>query len=223
MAQSARGRNQEERWFKMLFFAFDILHRRVFGETDITERIVIEPDGCDYVMRYFSPAEVRTELPPQSKRILERRKLRKGQDAFVLEREGFLEYLHDMPALYGEVLGVNGSRPIPKRLLIALLALHECRHKAHARKLVRHVSERNILDRMDGHLPKREHPEFVHLSTQFFQMVLEITEELKSIPPDETDAYLVEALGLYFWERSRTSDLSLLAKHFSRFVLLAPR
>lgn len=207
-------------WYLMLILTMEALHQRAFRERGIFKRIFRADKGLRTPMAYLPPHDARRQV--RGTHAEDRVGL--GQDAFLVGVHEFPPFLKYVPSLYAKALGVNGKRPIPKRLLIALLALHECRHKASHRGLVRRVSPRSIAAHLDGHLRKGECAGFARFLRRYMHVFCCLPAVKKRMRSrDELDASVVEALGLYVWECRRIRGLSLITKHFPRMVLLARR
>lgn len=214
LRKTGRLHGKEHRWVDLLLLIMEQQHQRAFGERHAYRRIFVVEGKQPFIMRYLPPARAAEDLG---------RRIPKGQDAFMISLEGLMEYLETKPDVYSWTLGINRGRPIPKHLWIALLALHECRHKAQFQRKVHLVNQRNILTNLNGTIPTTERLALIKFLREWSSLNKLLQSEEHELPRKEADARLLEGVALYLWEYQRIRGMQLLTESFPRLILLAPK
>ncbi len=188
MPQAILLKPTERRWVNRFFLVMELLHKVAFQEKNVFKRIFLAKGGTNVVAQYVTPEDASRFYPGH---------VPSGEDMFLLLPRRFLSALNILGDM-AVVLGINKHRPLPKYLMVIAIAIHECRHKAHARgaPVLKSAAVRACMMEMIF-------PSDASIFASFLADWLAINGIARGTPAtwDEWDAVLIEGAVVFLWDR----------------------
>ncbi|OGZ50738.1 MAG: hypothetical protein A3C84_01245 [Candidatus Ryanbacteria bacterium RIFCSPHIGHO2_02_FULL_48_12] len=188
MPQAILLKPTERRWVNRFFLVMEFLHKVAFGEKDVFKRIFLAEGDADIAAQYITPEDAGRFYPGR---------VPDGEDMFLLLPQSFLSALNLIGGT-AAVLGINKHRPLPKYLMVITKAIHECRHKAHARGAP--ILKRPAMEEcMMSMIP----PSDASMLASFLVDWFALNGIIRGTPAtwDEWDAVLIEGSIVFLWDR----------------------